>query len=87
MRRCRKKYRFNRYMRRKWYLRVTSALFIVLCLISCASSQVILDVPARPVLEKVNEDVPLVAQRNLLAMITYAQRLELVVYQYERMIK
>ena len=87
MRRCRKRYRFNRYMRRKWYIRITAIVIVVTGLISCVSSKAVLDVPDRPILERVAEDVPLAAQRNLLTMITYAQRLEIIVKQYESMIK
>lgn len=86
MKRSKRKYRFNRYMRRKWYLRVTGALMVILLAVSCASKTPVIAVPTRPTLEYVDEDIPLAAQRNLLAVITYAQRLEIIVEQYESMV-
>ena len=68
--------------------KVIIILLIVLILISsCRTSRAVLDRPARPTLETVDEDIPLVAQRNTLALMFYIERLELLVDAYEGMIK
>lgn len=87
MRRARRKYRFNRYMRRKWYLRVMGMMMVILLAVSCATTTPVITVPERPVLEYVDVEIPLAVQRNLLAVITYAQRLEIIVKQYELMVE
>ena len=88
MKRSKRKYRFNRYMRRKWYLRVTGYLMVVLLLlVGCTTKAAIIDRPTRPTLEYVDTDIPLTAQRNLLVLMTYIDRLELVIDEYERIVK
>lgn len=61
-------------------------LLTVLILSSCATHRAIIERPTRPTLEYVETDIPLAAQRNMLSLISYIERLEVVVDAYESMI-
>lgn len=67
--------------------KIALILFTVIFLASCNTTTTVLSRPSRPVLEVVSESVPIEAQRNILALMTYARRLETVVDQYESMVK
>lgn len=62
-------------------------MIVILLAVSCTTTTPVITVPKRPVLEYVDVEIPLAAQRNLLAVITYAQRLEIIVKQYELMVE
>lgn len=62
-------------------------IVIVIVMVSCTTYTNALTRPVRPVLEEVTEKVPLAAQRNMLSMMTYAERLESLVTAYEKMVK
>lgn len=54
-------------------------LLIVGIITSCASNKWGVELPPRPVLKECQEDVPKVAQENLLKVISYATQLEIII--------
>jgi len=71
-------------------MRVKTVIIILLIaliiLSSCATHRAVIERPTRPTLEYVDTDIPLSAQRNMLSLISYIERLEIVVDAYEGMI-
>lgn len=67
--------------------KIIIAIVICVMLVGCSTSESILTRPNRPTLEEVSENVPIEAQRNILALMVYAQRLETLVDEYERMVR
>lgn len=72
-------------------MRVRTVIIILLIalitLSSCATQRAVIERPIRPTLEYVETNIPLAAQRNMLSLISYIERLEIVVDAYERMIE
>ena len=72
-------------------MRVRTVIIILLIALitlnSCVTHRAVIERPTRPTLEYVDTDIPLSAQRNMLSLISYIERLEIVVDAYESMIE